>query len=337
MKKVVTAAVILLFVAGAGLLSLALEMWYFSKTPTGIDSTDKIVVIATGDSLDSVADRLQQKSVITSRTKFRLLAKVKGLDIRIKAGEYHLSAVMAPLEILDRVVTGKIVLHRLTIPEGYNLKQIARAAEKAGFGPASQFMEAAVDPKLLKQLDVEANSLEGYLFPDTYRFAAHATATAIISAMVEQFHAVFTPAMKTRTGELGLTVHQVVTLASIIEKESSHGAELPLISSVFHNRLKKGMLLESDPTVIYGIKDYDGNITRKHLATVTPYNTYRIKGLPPGPIASPGLAAIRAALNPAESKYLFFVSKNDRTHYFSTNYNAHKQAVQKYQRSKNSD
>jgi peptidoglycan lytic transglycosylase G len=337
MKKVLIAALILTFIAVSGSFCVVTEMSHFAKTPASAVSKEKIVVVTTGEQLNTIATRLRQQQLISSEFKFRLLATIKQLDTKIQTGEFRLSATLTPMEILDKMVSGKIVLHRLTIPEGYNLEQIASAVEAAGFGPAAQFMKASVDPDLLKRLEVEAGSFEGYLFPDTYHFSKHTPASGIITAMIKQFHSVFTPRMQARAREIGLSPHLVVTLASIIEKESNHGAELPLISSVFHNRLKKGMRLQSDPTVIYGIKDYDGNITRKHLDTVTPYNTYRIKGLPPGPIASPGLAAIQAALNPAESNFLFFVSKNDRTHYFSTNYNAHKQAVEKYQRSKQSD
>jgi UPF0755 protein len=183
----------------------------------------------------------------------------------------------------------------------------------------------------MKKLNVPADSFEGYLFPDTYFFPRGVLAKDIITTMVNRFWTQFGVDWKERADELGLSVHEVITLASIIEKETGVSSERPIISSVFHNRLKKRMRLESDPTVIYGISDFDGNITRKHLDTHTPYNTYRIRGLPPGPIANPGAAAIESALFPAETDYLFFVSKKDRTHKFSTTILEHNRAVRKYQ------
>jgi UPF0755 protein len=180
-------------------------------------------------------------------------------------------------------------------------------------------------------MGITADTLEGYLFPDTYYFPSGLESKSIITAMVKQFRIAFKPEWQTRAEELGMSVHEVVTLASIIEKETGAPEERPLISSVFHNRLKKGMRLETDPTVIYGIPDFDGNIKRRHLNTYTPYNTYKIKGLPPGPIASPGAAALEAALYPAQSKYLYFVSKKDGTHQFSATIKEHNAAVRKYQ------
>jgi len=180
-------------------------------------------------------------------------------------------------------------------------------------------------------LGLGAETLEGYLFPDTYFFPKDVTVEKIISTMVLRFWSIFSPAWKERAKHYGLTVHQVVTLASIIEKETGAAFERPLISSVFHNRLRKKMRLESDPTVIYGIKNFDGNLTRKHLKTRTPYNTYAIRGLPVGPIANPGRASLEAALFPEKTSFIYFVSKKDTTHHFSTNLKEHNRAVRKYQ------
>jgi UPF0755 protein len=222
-------------------------------------------------------------------------------------------------------------LYKLTVPEGYNQDQIAALVASAGFTSAEVFLKACTDPHLIQSKGIAAKDLEGYLFPDTYYFPRPAAPETIISAMVQNFWSVFTDEMKKRADQMNLSIHKTVTLASIIEKETGVATERPLISSVFHNRLKKRMRLESDPTVIYGIEDFDGNLTRKHLKTYTPYNTYRIKGLPPGPIANPGKEAIEAALYPAESDYLFFVSRKDRTHHFSTNLSDHNKAVRRYQ------
>jgi UPF0755 protein len=193
------------------------------------------------------------------------------------------------------------------------------------------FLDAATDPETVRGQGIEADTLEGYLFPDTYYFPRGLDSATIIATMVKQFRAAFKPAWEQQAEALGMTVHEVVTLASIIEKETGAPEERPLIASVFHNRLKKGMRLETDPTVIYGIPDFDGNIKRRHLETYTPYNTYKIKGLPPGPIASPGALALEAALYPAQSEFLYFVSKKDGTHQFSRTIKEHNAAVRKYQ------
>jgi UPF0755 protein len=180
-------------------------------------------------------------------------------------------------------------------------------------------------------MGIQAESLEGYLFPDTYYFPRNTPIDRIIQTMLDRFNTVFTPAWADRARGIGLSRHQVVTLASIIEKETGAAGERPLIASVFHNRLARGMRLQSDPTVIYGIEDFDGNLTRAHLETPTPYNTYQVAGLPPGPIASPGRAALEAALFPEETDYLYFVARGDGTHQFSTRLDEHNEAVRRYQ------
>jgi len=184
----------------------------------------------------------------------------------------------------------------------------------------------------IKSLGIEAKTLEGYLYPDTYYFPRWTKAEDVVKAMVNHLRQVYTPEMHAQSEALRMTEVQVLTLASIIEKETGHDAERPLISAVFHNRLRKGLPLQSDPTVIYGIPNFNGNLTRADLARPTPFNTYRIAKLPPGPIASPGVKSIQAALNPAPVKYLFFVSKNDGTHQFSATLGEHNRAVERYQK-----
>jgi UPF0755 protein len=281
--------------------------------------------------MGQISRGLADAGLIRNPGKFALLARTAGHDTAIQAGEYLLSAAMTPEDILRDMVDGRVRLHRFTIPEGYTMRQIAEAVSTAGFSNPEAFLAACRDPGLLKSLDIAGDTCEGYLFPDTYYLPASATAPQIIDTMVRRFWASFPGAWKDRARALGMSVHQVVTLAAIIEKETGAAAERPLISSVFHNRLKRGMRLQTDPTVIYGIPDFDGNLTRRHLTTPTPYNTYVIRGLPPGPIASPGAAAIEAALYPADSDYLYFVSKKDTTHHFSTTIGEHNRAVRKYQ------
>jgi len=288
--------------------------------------------VGQGEGFGTVTQNLHAKGLFDDPHKFKLLARFKGYDKKLRAGEYELSAAMSPREILEKLVSGKVRLYRLTVPEGFTLKQIASAVEKAGLCPASEFSRAAIAPVEIAAAGVSAQSLEGYLYPDTYLFPRGVTGLEIVRAMTSRFKRVFKPEWVTRAADLKMNVHEIVTLASIIEKETGAAFERPLISSVFHNRLKKKMRLETDPTVIYGIPNFNGNLTRKDLATPTVYNTYVIKGLPPGPIANPGAKALEAALYPAETNYLFFVSKKDTTHQFSTNIKDHNRAVRKYQR-----
>ena len=294
-------------------------------------SISAAVVIKPGQQFKTVPEHLHQLGLLKKPFKFKLYARLKQLDKRIKAGEYLLSSDMSPKEILDKLVSGKVRQHKITIPEGYSLAQIAAVVSSAGFATKDVFMKSGHDPNLVHAFGIHADSFEGYLFPDTYYFSRGITVEKIISAMVKRFHSQFKLEWKQQARTIGFSIHEIVTLASIIEKETGAPSERHLISSVFHNRLKKKMRLESDPTVIYGIDGFDGNITREHLNTHTPYNTYRNRGLPPGPIANPGSAAIEAALYPDDTSYLFFVSKKDGTHKFSTTISEHNRAVRKYQ------
>jgi UPF0755 protein len=311
---------------------LYFELKLFASTPADKSASAPVIInVRPGQSLTKTAAILAGEKLIKNAMKFVLVARIKGYDKRLKAGEYLLSASMTPLQLLEIMVKGAVKLYKLTIPEGYNLNQIAESVDTAKFGTKMDFIQAATDTTLVRQIGLEGETFEGYLFPDTYFFPKEVTIERIISAMVKRFWSVFIPEWQARAIDLGLTVHQVVTLASIIEKETGAPFERPIISSVFHNRLKKKMRLESDPTVIYGIKNFDGNLTRKHLTTPTPYNTYKISGLPSGPIANPGGASLAAALYPDDTKFVYFVSRKDRTHQFSTNLQQHNRAVRKYQ------
>jgi len=324
-------ATALIILAAAGWFFMDLHSWSRRPAPAHGNESEILFTVHPGEGPDTLARRLAGRGLLTSAWRFKLLARLKGADRSIKAGEYKLSACLTPSELLDVFTKGRVNLHRLTIPEGYNIKQISVRLEKGGFMAADVFLKEALNSDFARQMGIAGDSFEGYLFPDTYHLPAGITSRRLITLMVERFWQQFKPGWRQRAAELGMTVHQVVTLASIIEKETGDAAERPLISSVFHNRLKKGMRLESDPTVIYGLKDFDGNLTRKDLRAYSPYNTYRIKGLPPGPIANPGLDSIRAALYPAKTDYLYFVAKKDGTHYFSTNIREHNRAVRKYQ------
>ena len=310
---------------------LCLDLYQFSMKPTSQDDAQMVFEIQPGENFDHLSARLQSRGLINDTDRFKMLARLKGADKKLKAGEYRLTAVMTPVQLLDTLVEGKVFLYALTVPEGFTLHQIARELDRTQLTNAAEFERLATDPQTAGAFGLAGKTLEGYLFPDTYYFPKAVAPQTVITKMVAHFKQQFSEEWYQRAEQLGMSLHEVVTLASIIEKETGEPSERRLISSVFHNRLKKKMRLASDPTVIYGIKDFDGNLTRKHLTTRTDYNTYIIKGLPPGPIANPGRLALEAALYPEKTDYLYFVSKRDGTHYFSTNFKEHNRAVRKYQ------
>jgi UPF0755 protein len=285
-----------------------------------------------GASLARVARGLESRGLIRSATAFKWLARFRELDGALQVGEYELSAAQAPREILMQIAEGRVVVYELVIPEGLTAAQIALRLEAAGLANAAEFSTFATDPASAAGLGVEGASLEGYLFPETYRLPHGLGVREVAKVLVDQFLEVWRE-IEPQALQQKLSMLEVVTLASIVEKETAVPSERPLIASVFRNRLKRGMRLETDPTVIYGIPDFDGNLRRRDLENAeNPYNTYQIAGLPPGPIASPGADALRAVVHPAEVDYLFFVSRNDGTHVFSKTYAEHVRAVDKYQR-----
>lgn len=307
------------------------QFTYFTLTPHDAKAKQQIFIISPGQTLKTVAYELENRKIIASSRLFIWLTKYKKAGKKIQAGEYLISGAQSPEKILMTLLSGKVKLYKLTIPEGFNIKETGKRVETAGFCTMDEFVTLCNNPVFIRSQGVQANTLEGYLFPDTYFFPKQADCQAVINAMVKRFRQIFSQKWQDRAKELGFSVFEIVTLASIIEKETGDASERPIIASVFHNRLKKRMRLESDPTVIYGIKDYNGNIQRKHLRAKTPYNTYQIKGLPVGPIANPGALSIQAALFPLKTDYIFFVSKKDTTHYFSKTIQEHNRAVRKYQ------
>ena len=285
-----------------------------------------------GDSLGRVANALEAKGLIRNAKVTRWFAKAEDLSTQLKVGEYELSPAQSTIEILETLAKGRVRTHAVVIPEGQRASEIADRLAAAGLADRKAFLEVVFDPELPIRLGVEGSSLEGYLFPDTYRFARGLAPERIAEAMVEEFLRVYHD-LGPATGERPLSMRELVTLASIVEKETGAAKERPLIAAVFLNRLRRGMRLETDPTVIYGIEDFDGNLRRIHLKDDSnPYNTYRIRGLPPGPIASPGRDALQAVREPADSPYLYFVSRNDGTHIFSKTYAEHEAAVDRFQR-----
>lgn len=326
----------ILIIIPAALICLIIALFSFVvyqelTGPADSKGKEQMVIVPEGIPFSKVADDLETRGIITNKSLFMLWARFKDMAGEIKSGEYSLSPAMSPVKLLAILTKGAIITHPVTIPEGFSMYQIAELLEQRGLVSGKGFLALSLTGEMLEPYGIESPSLEGYLYPDTYNFGRGISARSAIKAMLERFLEMVEPLNK-RLEESGMGLEKVVTLASIVEKETGQGKERPLIASVFLNRIKKRMRIESDPTVIYGIKDFNGNLTRKDLKTRTPYNTYVIKGLPPGPIANPGIDAIRAVLYPEDTKYLYFVSKNDGTHYFSKTLKEHNNAVLKYQK-----
>lgn len=332
MRKIGLIALYLLIPIVSGVVSYKMAEHYFFTPLDPNNSTPSIFEVAPEKNFREVAADLEVKNYIRNRLAIRLLAKYQKKDTLVMAGDYQFSPSMSPQEILDAMVEGKMILRNITLKEGITVDEIGPVLEEAGITQKAAFDAALNDPKLREELKVPASSFEGYLFPETYRIQRNTAPRKVIQTLRNQLDTVWSDDWNLRLIELQMTKHQVLTLASIIEKESGNSEEQPLVSSVFHNRLARGMRLQSDPTVIYGITNFNGNITKADLQTLTPYNTYMISGLPPGPIANPGMTAIRAALYPAETSYLFFVGNGKGKHIFSETLEQHNQAVNLYQR-----
>jgi len=325
-EKIIIAVLILATLAGA-------HLYVTFYSPASNSTKPVTVVIPRGASFRVIANNLEREGVVRSAGRFIFAASLLGARRKVQAGEYELAGSMTPIEILRVLVSGAVKKYMVTVPEGYSAKEVAGLLENAELVKADDFIARAFDPALAKTLGVEGKSLEGYLFPDTYRLTKGLTSDEIIALMVDRFKSVYFAEIDAAARERGMSMKKVVTLASIIEKETGASSERGMISAVFHNRLKKKIRLQSDPTVIYGIDGFDGNLTKKHLLRRdNPYNTYKRYGLPPGPIANPGRESLEAAVNPEEVGYLYFVSKNDGTHYFSKSLKEHNRAVDIYQR-----
>jgi UPF0755 protein len=327
----------ILFICAGGLFLMAvffsLGFGLFLMSPADKGGAEQVFLVKERASLKEVAAELERTGLITNKTLFVLWTKVKGYGKDIRAGEYSLSPAMAPVQLLEILRKGLVILHPVTIPEGFNRQQVAEALAAKGLADKKRFLELTQDAALLRQYGISGPSFEGYLFPDTYHFSRGTPAPAILDAMVKRFRQVVTPLQEKSQGT-GMKFEEVVILASIVEKETGRPEERPLIASVFLNRLRLGMRLESDPTVIYGIENFGGDLKKKDLTEKTPYNTYVIHGLTPGPIANPGIESIRAVIEPAKSDYLYFVSRNDGSHHFSKTLSEHNRAVDIYQKRK---
>jgi UPF0755 protein len=315
-----------------GLPLLCVGLWLHSFVTTPVTpSQPQTIEIKQGSSFARIALQLQAAGVVSDVRRFTLLARWRKATAQVHAGEYLFETSAVPDQVLARLVAGDIRKFQVTIPEGFNLQEIAVRLGKTGVGSVQEFLSLCRDEAFIKTLGVDATSLEGYLFPETYTYTSSTKPRQLLSTMVGQLDSQITQELLESAAALKLDRHQLITLASIVQKEAGNLMEMPLISSVFHNRLRLGIPLQADPTVIYGVADFDGNLTRKHLKTPTPYNTYRMRGLPPGPIASPGGFALHATANPAEGKDLYFVARGDGTHEFNATLKEHNRAVRRYQ------
>jgi UPF0755 protein len=295
-----------------------------------LDSGPRLVDIPAHGGVRDIARHLHEAGVIRSRPGFVLLAFVRGSARQLKAGEYEFARRASTLDVLTQIEAGRVKQHFVLHPEGATVAELARVLESERLAAADAVTRTASDRALLTALTIEAPSVEGYLFPDTYQFVRGMTPEEILTRMVQRFRAKVGPDLAARAQARGLTVNQLLTLASIIEREAVVRDEMQTISAVFWNRLKLNMPLQADPTVQYATGKARRALTRTDLATEHPYNTYRNIGLPPGPIASPGLAAIEAALDPASVKYLYFVAVDDQRHHFSSTLDEHNAAVARY-------
>jgi len=282
-------------------------------------------------SLKTISQTLEQRGIIKNWWTVTYLARMTGKDTKITAGEYELSPSMTPVQVLAKIAGGKPFERRVTLREGASIWELGALLEEAGILTKAEFNPALTDRQLLAAAGIPGDSFEGYLFPNTYHFSRPVTAKKIIWRMMEEGENNWPQNFSERADALKLSRHQVITLASIIEKESGNVEEQPMISSVFHNRMGRNMKLQSDPTVIYGIPEFNGNLTKADLERPSPYNTYVNAGLPPGPICNPGRKAIEATLFPQETGYLYFVGDGKGSHVFSVTLAEHNTAVAKYQ------
>ena len=330
----IAGAVLLVFVL---LFSGVLWLWLYAIHPVHpSDSSSIIVEIQPGTGFAGIRQNLEKAGVLKPDVRFSLLAHFLAVSRNIKAGEYEFAAGRTPVEILRLLESGKVVQWPVTVPEGTNIYQLAAILNASLSIQQDQFLAKVQDEKTISSLGLPGFSLEGYLFPDTYKLTRNQSVESILAMMTGRFFTVYKEiAVKNEGAAAGaepLSRHEIVTLASIVEKEAAIAEERPLVAAVFLNRLKKKMRLQADPTVIYGLKKFDMALTKKDLKTPTAYNTYVNKGLPEGPICNPGKDSLLAVLNPAQSPYLYFVSKNDGTHQFSRTLKEHNRAVYQFQR-----
>jgi UPF0755 protein len=293
------------------------------------------VVIAKGSTLPDIEKMFTDKGLLQYPLVFRILVIGTMTSTKLQHGEYAFPAPPSAFELWGKIVSGEVAKYQVTIPDGSTVFDIAQILGTLELANPEDFLAAATSADLATHMGIPGNTVEGYLFPDTYLLVKDMPPEEIIGVMMRRFRKMFTGEMEWKAEEDGFTTNQIVTIASIIEKETGVEVEKPLISSVIRKRLSLGMRLQMDPTVIYGLKKFGGNLTKKDLRAPHPYNTYRNQGLPPRPICNPGFSSLQAAIEPAVTDYLYFVSRNDGSHHFSRNLREHNQAVAVYQKGKN--
>jgi len=300
----------------------------------GFAGDEQFVEVPGGLGPQAIGRLLVDAGVVCDLPTWRLAVWRSGKATALRAGEYRFTGAIAPAAVVGRLARGDVYLRTVTFPEGLTIRQMAAIYERAGFGAGEDFAAAAADASLASAFDPAARNLEGYLFPDTYALPRRTSAPELVRRMVERFESVMTPGLRQAAAAAGLSVREAVTLASLVEKETAAPDERPLVSAVYHNRLRQRIGLQCDPTVIYALElrgRFNGNLTRADLAIDSPYNTYRYRGLPPGPIAAPGRLSLEAAVRPAPVDYVYFVSRNDGSHAFASSLAEHNRNVQKYQ------
>jgi UPF0755 protein len=332
MRRAIQLLVIVVLIAAAG---MGVSVYLRTNEPyKGYEAAEQFVEIPPGSSSRAIGEKLMTAGVVRDSPTFRAALWRTGLGRSLKAGEYHFDKAMTATEVIQKIGRGDVYERRVTFPEGLTVAEMARIYEQQGFGKSAAFIQAARDATPIHNVDPDARDLEGYLFPETYSLRRDSTADTLVHTLVARFEQLFTTDMQQAAEKLGFTMREAVTLASIVEKETAVDAERPVVAAVYVNRLKIGMGLQCDPTVIYALQKagrYDGNLTRDDLHFDSPYNTYRYRGLPPGPIANPGLASLKAAVAPADVPYLYFVSRNDGSHAFARSLDEHNENVRKFQ------
>jgi UPF0755 protein len=322
--------VLIVIAAGLG----GWEYLRLTRPYRGFSGAEVFVDLPTGTGVAEIGRRLTAAGVVPDPYTFRLAAHLSNADRRLRAGEYRFADAATPAEVAARLAKGDVYTRPITFPEGLNIEEMAVLFEHSGIGTADAFRTAASKVSLISGFDPEAATLEGFLFPDTYPLSRHAQAADLIALMVARFEKVFDANLRAAAAGANMTPRDVVTLASLIELETAQGGERPLVSAVFHNRLRIGMPLQCDPTVVYALEQasrWRGTIHKLDLQIASPYNTYKVPGLPPGPIASPGRASLEAAVHPADVDFLYFVSRNDGTHAFAATLAEHNKNVALYQ------
>jgi peptidoglycan lytic transglycosylase G len=323
------------FLIATAALVVFIHLYIALFVPPSREKTWKEVQVTEGMSFKAVAATLKKEGLIRYRGYFELVGRLRGISRKVRVGYYGLSTNMSMWDVLESLRKGKVIEYEVVIPEGYNLYQIGwTLASTPLVANAQQFINLVKNKEYVHSLGIDADTLEGYLFPDTYYLPKGIKLEDIPKRMVTRYRTVFNESLRSRAEELGFTENQILTLASIVEKEAKIPAERKRISAVYHNRLKMGMKLQADPTTVYGKKAWVTRVTKEDLKRRSPYNTYLHKGLPPGPIANPGEGSILAALYPEDVDYIYFVAQGDGSHYFSSDFRSHEKAVERYRANK---